>query len=95
MQAKTQEQIISDVWIQVLQQPPLWAFSKDEIPALWDRRTYLGISFDPKARVWAIGHITVKELFVPSAGPFNDLSEAAICLVGFVANTLAAKSFSD
>jgi hypothetical protein len=92
MEAQTPMERVKATWAKVLVQPAQWAFSKDDIPALWERSTRLGIAFDPEKRTWVLGHITLNETLIPAAGPFSTVDEAIVSLLGAAATYHAGQS---
>ncbi len=84
---------LTSTWNHVLAQPGEWALISQEKgePVLYEKTTNLGLTQDKPTQKWAIGHITSKKEFLPSAGPFSSEQEAISCLIGFAANIRAGQ----
>ena len=87
---KTPQEIITAAWRSVLVRPPRWGYTTDSFRALFDKVSLIGVSYDPKSRQLAVGHVTADLQFLPAAGPFDTIEEASITLIGAVANYDAA-----
>ena len=72
-------------WLHTLRTPPEWTFSGQGHPAMWDKKTRLGMQYRKEEKKWATGFVAEDGEFLITGGPFDTAADAAISLIAAVA----------